>query len=138
MRQNNNFIAHKRRKEPIMANIKNKYGKMLAERHSLSRLCVGREKLEVDEILGQTLTIEDCDLAEDVTIGGESKTFSVYTFSEHPGRFVYGGLKLTQIAPDLITIAEEEGKSIEALKVQIQLKAIRTKSGNDFVDVEFI
>lgn len=121
-----------------MANIKNKYGKMLAERHSLSRLCVGREKLEVDEILGQTLTIEDCDLAEDVTIGGESKTFSVYTFAEHPGRFVYGGLKLTQIAPDIITIAEEEGKSIEALKVQIQLKAVRTKSGNDFVDVEFI
>lgn len=118
--------------------IKNKYGQLLAEKHSLSRLCVNREKLETDDVIGEVLTIEDCDLAQDVTIGGELKTFSVYTFREYPGKFMYGGLKLTQICPDLIEIANNENKAIADLEVQIVLKAVRTKSNNDFVDVQFI
>lgn len=118
--------------------IKNKYGQLLAEKHSLSRLCVNREKLETDDVIGEVLTIEDCDLAQDVTIGGELKTFSVYTFREYPGKFMYGGLKLTQICPDLLEIANNENKAIADLEVQIVLKAVRTKSNNDFVDVQFI
>lgn len=118
--------------------IKNKYGQLLAEKHSLSRLCVNREKLETDDVIGEVLTIEDCDLAQDVTIGGELKTFSVYTFREYPGKFMYGGLKLTQICPDLLEIANNENKTIADLEVQIVLKAVRTKSNNDFVDVQFI
>lgn len=121
-----------------MSEIKNKFGRRLAEKHSLSRLCVGREKVETDDLIGKILTIEDCDLAADVTIGGELKTFSVYTFKELPGKFLYGGSKLTQIAPDVITIAEEENKSIAELGIEIRMKAIRTKSGNDFVDIDFI
>lgn len=121
-----------------MSTIKNKYGQMLAEKHSLSRLCVGREKMETDDVVGEVLTIEDADLASDVTIGGELKTFSVYTFKEYPGKFMYGGLKLTQICPDLIQIADNEGKSIADLDIQIMLKSIRTKSNNDFIDVDFI
>ena len=121
-----------------MSEIMNKYGKMLAEKHSLSRLCVGREKLETDDVIGQVLTIEDADIAQDVTIGGELKTFSVYTFKEYPGQFMYGGLKLTQIAPDLIEIADNENKSIADLDIQIMLKAVRTKSNNDFIDVAFL
>lgn len=121
-----------------MSTIANKYARMLAEKHSLSRLCVNREKMNIDEIMGQAVTIEDADIANDVDIGGELKTFSVYTFKEYPGKFIYGGLKLTQIAPDLIEIANNEGKTIAALNIQIVLKAVRTKSNNDFVDVQFI
>lgn len=119
-------------------NITNKFGRMLAEKHSLSRLCVNREKLETDDVIGEQLTIEDCDLAQDVTIGGELKTFSVYTFREYPGRFMYGGLKLTQICPDILEIAEQENSSVADLGIQIILKAVRTKSNNDFIDVQFI
>jgi hypothetical protein len=121
-----------------MSNIKNKYGQLLAEKHSLSRLCVGREKIETDDVIGEVLTIEDADLAQDVTIGGELKTFSVYTFREYPGKFMYGGLKLTQICPDLLTLAENDNITIADMGIQIMLKAVRTKSNNDFIDVVFI
>lgn len=123
-----------------MANteIKNKYGLELAEKHSISRLCVGREKMDVSDIVGEAVTIEDADLATDVMIDGELTTFSVYTFKEYPGKFIYGGMKLTNIAPDLIGIAKREKKNIADLDVQIILKSVRAKNGNSFTDVQFV
>lgn len=135
------------RKEPIMAKtenaivnntITNRYALELAEKHSISRLCVGREKLETTDIVGEVLTIEDADLAADVMIDGELTTFSVYTFKEYPGKFMYGGMKLTNIAPDLIDIAKREKKTIADLGIQIILKSVRAKNGNSFTDVQFI
>ena len=135
------------RKEPIMAKtenatvnttITNRYALELAEKHSISRLCVGREKLETTDIIGEVLTIEDADLAADVMIDGELTTFSVYTFKEYPGKFMYGGMKLTNIAPDLIDIAKREKKTIADLGIQIILKSVRAKNGNSFTDVQFI
>lgn len=135
------------RKEPTMANkeitninttITNRYALELAEKHSISRLCVGREKLETTDVIGEILTIEDADLAADVMIDGELTTFSVYTFKEYPGKFMYGGMKLTNIAPDLIDIAKREKKTIADLGIQIFLKSVRAKSGNSFTDVQFI
>lgn len=118
--------------------IQNKYAAMLAEKHSLSRLCVNREKLETIDLIGEVLTIEDCDIAKDVMIDGELTTFSIYTFREYPGKFLYGGTKLTAIAPDLIKIAEDGGKRIDQLEVQIMLKSVKTKGNNSFTDVQFI
>ena len=118
--------------------ITNRYALELAEKHSISRLCVGREKLETTDVVGEVLTIEDADLASDVMIDGELTTFSVYTFKEYPGKFMYGGLKLTNIAPDLIEIAKREKKTIADLGIQIILKSVRAKNGNSFTDVQFI
>lgn len=121
-----------------METIKNKYGAMLAEKHSISRLCVNREKLETSELIGEVLTIEDCDVASDVLIDGELTTFSVYTFREYPGKFLYGGSKLTAIAPDLQTISNNENKPISELGVQVILKSVKTKGNNSFTDVQFV
>jgi len=118
--------------------IQNKFSLRLAEKHSLSRLCVGREKGETDDIVGIKLTIEDVDIAQDVIIKDEMTTFSVYTFKELPGRYYYGGKKLTEMAPDIITMAEEENCSILDLNIQIMLKSIRVKNGNTFTDVIFL
>lgn len=118
--------------------ITNRYALELAEKHSISRLCVGREKLETTDIVGEVLTIEDADLAADVMIDGELTTFSVYTFKEYPGKFMYGGMKLTNIAPDLIDIAKREKKTIADLDIQIILKSVRAKNGNTFTDVQFV
>lgn len=118
--------------------ITNRYALELAEKHSISRLCVGREKLETTDVVGEVLTIEDADLASDVMIDGELTTFSVYTFKEYPGKFMYGGLKLTNIAPDLMEIAKREKKTIADLGIQIVLKSVRAKNGNSFTDVQFI
>ena len=118
--------------------ITNRYALELAENHSISRLCVGREKLETTDIVGEVLTIEDADLAADVMIDGELTTFSVYTFKEYPGKFMYGGMKLTNIAPDLIDIAKREKKTIADLGIQIILKSVRAKNGNTFTDVQFV
>lgn len=122
----------------INTTITNRYALELAEKHSISRLCVGREKLETTDVIGEILTIEDADLAADVMIDGELTTFSVYTFKEYPGKFMYGGMKLTNIAPDLIDIAKREKKTIADLGIQILLKSVRAKSGNSFTDVQFI
>lgn len=122
----------------INATITNRYALELAEKHSISRLCVGREKLETTDVIGEVLTIEDADLAADVMIDGELTTFSVYTFKEYPGKFMYGGMKLTNIAPDLIEIAKREKKTIADLGIQIILKSVRAKNGNSFTDVQFI
>ena len=116
----------------------NKYAKLLAEKHSISRLCVDREKLETRDILGVELTIQDCDVAKDVVIDGETTTFSVYTFKEFPDKYVYGGVKLTAIAEDIIKISEADRISIEKMEIKIMLKSVRTKGGNDFTDVMFI
>lgn len=118
--------------------ITNKYALELAEKHSISRLCVGREKLETSDVVGEALTIEDADVAADVMIDGELTTFSVYTFKEYPGKFMYGGMKLTNIAPDLIDIAKREKKTIADLDIQIILKSVRAKNGNTFTDVQFV
>lgn len=118
--------------------ITNKYGAMLAEKHSLSRLCVNREKLETSDLIGEVITIEDCDLAKDVKIDGDITTFSIYTFKEYPGKFLYGGAKLTEIAPDIIDIAAREKKTIAELGIKIILKSVRVKSGNTFTDVMFV
>lgn len=118
--------------------IKNIFAQELAEKHSLSRLCVGRDKLEGRDHSGELLTIEDCDIASNVVIDGEVTTFSVYTFKEYPDQFMYGGTKLTAIAPDLISIAQREKKSIAELDIQIILKEVRTKGGNNFTDVQFV
>lgn len=122
----------------IGTTITNRYALELAEKHSISRLCVGREKLETTDIVGVELTIEDADLANDVMIDGELTTFSVYTFKEFPGKFMYGGMKLTNIAPDLIDIAKREKKTIADLDIKIILKSVRAKNGNSFTDVQFI
>ena len=116
----------------------NKYSKLLAENHSLSRLCVDREKLETSEILGTELVIQDCDYVSDVTIGGQQTTFSVYVFKEFPDRYVYGGMKLTDIAQDIISMAEKDNVSIADMDIHIMLKSVRTKGNNDFTDVLFI
>lgn len=116
----------------------NKYSKMLAEKNSISRLCVDREKLETKDILGEELTILDCDIAEDVTVAGEQTTFSVYVFKEYPNNYVYGGLKLTNIAKDIVQIAEAEEIPVEKMDIKIMLKSIRLKNNNDFTDVIFM
>ena len=116
----------------------NKYSKLLAEQHSLSRLCVDREKIETSELIGEELTIQDCDVAEDVTVNGQITTFSVYTFKEYPGKYMYGGLKLTDIAKDILKISENDNISVEKMDIHIILKSIKTKGGNDFTDVMFL
>ncbi len=115
----------------------NKFAAELAEKHSLSRLCVGRTKMATDDIIGEQVTIEDCDVAQDVVIDGETTTFSVYTFKEYPGRFVYGGMKLTNMAPDIINIAKRERMTIADLDIKIILIEVQTKSKKSFIDVKF-
>ncbi len=116
----------------------NKYSKLLAEQHSLSRLCVDREKISTEEVLGIELTIEDVDVAKDVIIDGEPTTFSVYTFKELPGKYVYGGMKLTAVAESLMEISEKDRISVEKMDVHIMLKQVQLKNKNTFTDVQFL
>ncbi len=127
-------VPKRHRKENTM----NKYSKLLAEQHSLSRLCVDREKLATDEILGIELTIQDVDVAKDVIIDGEATTFSVYVFKEFPDKYVYGGMKLTAVAESLMEISAKDRISVDKMDVHIMLKQVQLKNKNTFTDVQFL
>lgn len=117
----------------------NKFSALLASKHSLSRVCAGRKKMAIDDILDTPLTIFDVDMTrEGLVIDGEPTEFGVYVFAEYPDFYVCGGQKLTDIARDILLITQRENLDISALDLKIKLTKITTRSGNDFVDVEFI
>jgi len=116
----------------------NKYGKLLAEQHALSRLCVDREKLPTEDILGVELTVADVDVAENVMIDGEPTTFSIYVFKEFPDKYVYGGMKLTAVAKSIMEIAAKDRIDVEKMDIKIMLKQVQLKNHNTFTDVMFI
>ena len=117
----------------------NKFSKLLASKHSLSRVCAGRKKMSVDDVLEQPLTIFDVDMTrEGLIIDGNPAEFAVYVFAEYPDFYICGGQKLTDIARDILLITQRENLDISALDLKIKLTKIKTRSDNDFVDVEFL
>ena len=117
----------------------NKYMQLLASKHSLSRVCAGRQKMAVEDILDTPLTILDVDMTrEDLVIDGNPTEFGVYVFAEYPDFYVCGGQKLTEIAKDIVSIAKKENLEISNLDLHIKLTKLKTKSNNTFIDVEFI
>ena len=116
-----------------------KIAQFLAEKHSLSRLMAGREKIETDSIIGIPLTIHDVTVtAPDLKINDEPAHFAIYVFEEYPDGYVFGGQKLTEIADDLIEISQKENISIDKMDLHIILNKTKTKGNNTFTTVDFI
>lgn len=117
----------------------NKFTAMLAERHSLSRVCAGREKKEVDEILDTPLTILDCSMTvENLEIDGIPTEFACVVFAEYPDYYFCAGTKLTAICRDIISLADANNISIQEMDIRIKLHKVKTKGNNTFTDVLFL
>ena len=87
------------------------------------------EKLHTSDILGEDLTINNCDL---ITIDG--KPVSVWTFVEKPDFYYLGGSLLTKMMLEWKKenndkIDDEFIKALQASKVVINLSTGTTRSG---------
>lgn len=96
---------------------------------TLSDLMVGRTQLTTDDIVGETLTVEEFDI-----IAMNGKQYAIVVFKEYPDRYYNGGMVLTKIV--LNWIADFDGDIIatsEALQksggVQFKFNVGKTKDG---------
>ena len=96
---------------------------------TLSDLMVGRTQLTTEDIVGETLTVEEFDI-----IAMNGKQYAIVVFKEYPDRYYNGGMVLTKIC--LNWIDDFDGDIIatsEALKksggVTFKFNTGKTKDG---------
>lgn len=109
---------------------------------SLSDLMAGREKINTEDLIGQTVTVSEFDFAT-VEDKGNKKTFPVLIFAEYPNRYYCGGTLLNKMC--IAWAAEYDGDVAAASNdladsggVQIRFSAGKTKSGNNLTNIDVI
>lgn len=118
---------------------------------SLSSLHAGRTQLDTAAIVGQTLTIEQFDIAFLPDKNGEVKSFAVIVFKEMPQHYYNGGFVLTKIVETWVNAFHDKVDDFQAAVAlandayraaadDVQVKAVetRTKSGNNLVSIEVL
>ena len=118
------------------------FREIAAKTLSLSDLMAGREKINTDDLIGQTVTIKEFDFAT-VTDKGEEKTFPVLLFAEHPDKYYCGGTLLNKMC--LAWAAEFDGDVSAASAalsdeggVKVKFSSGRTKTGNNITNISVI
>lgn len=120
------------------------FKKSAQESISLSRLHAGRTQLDTDDIIGQTLTIVEFDIANMVEKKtGEVKQFGVFVFEECPEKYYNGGYVLTKMAEVWAAAfnGDTEAASIALANeggVPIRCTATKTKDGNNLTNIEIL
>lgn len=97
-------------------------------------LMEGKEKGELDSLLGQVSTINDYGFLSDREKGGEA--YVVFTVKERPGKFFFGGTVLT----DRLSQLEAEGyhDAIISEGLPVLMKTQKNKKGDKrYTNVEF-
>lgn len=126
--------------------------KQVAQENTLlSAIMVGRTKLDTEEIVGKTLTIEAFDFAPkfDKTgkpiidpDTGEADTFGVVVFSEHPECYYCVGTVFTKVCKAWAAGFTSPAEASEALKKEGGVKVIfrqsKTKNNNNLTAVEIV
>lgn len=88
-----------------------------------------RQKGDIKTLVGETIHVDDFGF-----IKGRDGEYAVISTVEHPDKFYFAGLALT----DIVRQVEEDGMR-EALKSQgIKLSMKRSKNGRDYMNVEFL
>lgn len=88
----------------------------------------GRDKIDIDVLIDQDLTIEDLEKRK-----GDNGLYYAVTFAEYPEHFIFSSSALTNMIAD----AEEAGEDIRGEKIRIREKK-KTKNGRWFTPVELI
>lgn len=88
-----------------------------------------RQKGDIKSLVGETIHVDDFGF-----IKGRDGEYAVISTVEHPDKFYFAGLALT----DIVRQVEEDGMR-DALKSQgIKLSMKRSKNGRDYMNVEFV
>ena len=115
------------------------------KRMTLSPLMEGKEKVEIDDIVGQELTLTDFDIVHNRSKG---ETYSVCLFKELEGQFAFGGLVLTDLCLGFIeefgsiedannTLMDEGGLKIKLTK-EISKQKDENGRNNKYIKVEIL
>lgn len=107
-----------------------------------SRLQAGREKIETDQVLGQTLTIIAFDFAT-INDHGTEKVYPIVIFEELPDKFLNGGALLNKLCKAWAEEFDGDPEAAsEALQeeggVPVRFGTRRSASGNTYTTVEIM
>lgn len=120
----------------------NKFAQIAKEATLLSPIMQGRTKKDVDELLGEEITITGVDFLTMTDKSGESKEFVVCTYEEEPECFFFGGTVLTKIAKAWVADYASPEECSEALAAEggcvVKMTQGKTKNGNKITNVEII
>ena len=124
------------------------FRKIAQTQTSASPLHAGREKLDTEKIIGETLTIEEFSKAF-ITEKGEVKEFGVVTFREYPGYYYNTGVSFSGIIDAWISGFGDEDDDIwdrinesnaayqaSGDDIRVRFTETRTKGGNNFTKVD--
>lgn len=128
------------------------FKKAAQQQTSLSRIMVGRNKLETEDVLNKTLTIIAFDFAPkfdkqgNVVIDeetGEADTFGVVVFEEMPGHYYCVGTVFTKVCK--AWAAGFDGNAVAASEelhnsggVRVLFTPGKTKKGNNLTSVQIL
>ena len=128
-----------------MGNTKKSMGKFAAmakEATSLSEIMQGKTKKEVDELIGEEITITGFDFLTATDKSGETKDYAVCVYAEEPDCFFFAGTVLTKICKRWVADYESAAEASEALAadggVVIKMTMGKTKKGNRVVNVDIV
>lgn len=101
-----------------------------------SPLCAGREKGDLNDILGENLTMTDFDIVSD----NDGKPYSVFIVNEHPDKFYFGGMVITDLVVDIYENFCENGKSPKEVLdneggLKFYLSKEKSKTGREYTKV---
>lgn len=115
----------------------------LKKEFNVPEVMLDRRKLETDEILGHDLTIENFDLCNFVDPDTKVPFAApVLNFEEHPGCYYRGGQSLKKFVETIVNAYDGDidtaVSEFSAEKIRIRLVKLRTRSGNDFYNVQVL
>lgn len=119
-----------------------RFAAIAKEATSLSEIMKGKQKVDVDELYGEEITITGFDFLTMTDKSGEQKEFAVCTYEEDPKAFFFAGTVLTKICKAWVSDFGSPEEASEALAadggVVIKMDKGKTKNGNKITTVEIL
>ena len=119
-----------------------RFAAIAKEATSLSEIMKGKNKVDVDELYDEEITITGFDFLTMTDKSGEQKEFAVCTYAEDPEAFFFAGTVLTKICKAWVSdfgSAEEASEALAAEGgVSIKMGKGKTKNGNKITTVEIL
>lgn len=112
----------------------NKFLNKMKEEQQGIELFEGREQLKINDLIGETLTLENVDVVKNIVdkFTGEVKSVVVLGFEEHKDKFVYANAPISNF---LLGIAGEDFKGMkEEIKnnpIKVMIEQLHNKKFNN-------
>jgi len=118
------------------------FREIAAKTLSLSDLMAGREKMNTEDLIGQTVTVVEFDFAT-IQDKGVEKTFPVLIFAEYPNRYYTGGTLLNKMCTAWASeydgdVAMASAELADQGGVKIRFSTGKTKSGNNLTNIDVL